>query len=452
MPPLPRVAQVPLSLLPEEWDVVVVGAGPAGTTAAYHLAAAGRRVLLVERAAMPRDKTCGDGLLPDAQRALARQGLLAEVRARAWIAPHGHAESPSGHRLTADVELLLLPRRVLDTLLAANAERAGAALGLGTIARVRDAGDEVELETRGGARLRARYAVLATGADLALARGCLAEAPGRAAWVAFRGYYAGTAASDASGARGVWPAEPLIVYDRALIPGYAWIFPLGASRFNVGVAVATDATGARRVDDPSVPGATARPSGTSGADSGASGLRGALRRFVATHPAAAGLVPADPAQGEGRGANLRTGLRGAAPWNGNRILLTGEMLGTTYPFTGEGIGKAMETGERAAAALLAAWHHPPEGARRALAAYGRGIREELAPRYAGYLLAERWLGRAWLNDALLWLAQRRPGLRAAASGLMDESVDAREVFTVPGIVRAALRPRPRPTSTRGCNG
>ena len=65
----------------EQWDVAVVGAGPAGATAALHLARRGLRVALVDRHRFPRDKVCGDALIPDAIHALERCGLYDTVRA-----------------------------------------------------------------------------------------------------------------------------------------------------------------------------------------------------------------------------------------------------------------------------------------------------------------------------------------------------------------------------------
>ena len=63
------------------WDVIVVGAGPAGAIAAAHLAASQYRVLLLERKQFPREKVCGDGLLPDALRCLDTIGAGEKVRA-----------------------------------------------------------------------------------------------------------------------------------------------------------------------------------------------------------------------------------------------------------------------------------------------------------------------------------------------------------------------------------
>src|SRR5690606_14973468 len=78
-------------------DVIVVGAGPAGSTTAYYLAAAGLDVLLLEKAAFPRDKVCGDGLTPRAARQLARIGI--DTSGPGWIRNKGLRVSGGGMRL-----------------------------------------------------------------------------------------------------------------------------------------------------------------------------------------------------------------------------------------------------------------------------------------------------------------------------------------------------------------
>jgi len=69
--------QVPSGLIADEADVIVVGAGPGGSAAAYHMARHGLRVVLLEKTEFPREKVCGDGLTPRAADLLARElGLL----------------------------------------------------------------------------------------------------------------------------------------------------------------------------------------------------------------------------------------------------------------------------------------------------------------------------------------------------------------------------------------
>ena len=67
--------------LPDEVDVVVVGAGPSGSATAHHLARRGRRVLLLEKTGFPREKVCGDGLTPRAGAALAGLGVDTDATA-----------------------------------------------------------------------------------------------------------------------------------------------------------------------------------------------------------------------------------------------------------------------------------------------------------------------------------------------------------------------------------
>ena len=111
-------------------DVLIAGAGPAGSIAAIRLARAGARVLLVDRARFPRDKLCGDTLNPGALRLLDRAGLRARVEAVSrplegmLITGNGgvHVRGTYGRGLFARA----LTRRVLDQLLVDAAIAAGA--------------------------------------------------------------------------------------------------------------------------------------------------------------------------------------------------------------------------------------------------------------------------------------------------------------------------------------
>lgn len=111
-------------------DVVIVGAGPAGAVTALLLARAGRRVVVIERAAFPRSKACGDCLSAAATGLLSELGLLDRVldagaaRLAGWrlVAPAGHA----GHGRFPDGTALALERLVLDALLLDAAIEAGA--------------------------------------------------------------------------------------------------------------------------------------------------------------------------------------------------------------------------------------------------------------------------------------------------------------------------------------
>jgi flavin-dependent dehydrogenase len=149
-------------------DVLIAGAGPAGSMAAIRLATAGARVLLVDRARFPRDKLCGDTVNPGAMRLLERAGLRARVEAASrplagmLLTGHGgvHVRGTYGRGLFARA----LTRRVLDQLLVEAAVAAGAQFQDGV--RV----ERAMVEETGG-RIAVRGAVLTGVAGRGVAAG-----------------------------------------------------------------------------------------------------------------------------------------------------------------------------------------------------------------------------------------------------------------------------------------
>ena len=109
-------------------DALVIGAGPAGAAAAWALARAGCQVALVDREAFPRDKTCGDGLIPDSLGALATMGLRDAVAREAIAPPALHIVAPGGQSVGLKGGFLCLPRFRLDAVLVEAAVNAGAGL------------------------------------------------------------------------------------------------------------------------------------------------------------------------------------------------------------------------------------------------------------------------------------------------------------------------------------
>jgi flavin-dependent dehydrogenase len=106
----------PAELLPPRCEVLIIGAGPAGSAAAITLARAGLDVVLVDQHAFPRDKVCGDGLIPDAHQALAKLGVLSEVMHQAQQISHLSCTSPRGKQIDIEGTLAVLPRKQLDDI------------------------------------------------------------------------------------------------------------------------------------------------------------------------------------------------------------------------------------------------------------------------------------------------------------------------------------------------
>jgi geranylgeranyl reductase family protein len=399
----PDPEQLSSAAIPDRvWDAAVVGAGPAGGAAAVTLAAGGYHVLLLDREAFPRDKICGDGLLPDALAILGRLGLRQGVTAQGSARRGLSVWSPGRIEAGIPGEYVTLRRRTLDATVVARAVGLGACFARGDVERLEPGpGDLVQLRVLGRDEwVRARFAILATGARTQTLRRFGFPAPPQAPdAVAARCYARSSAQID----------DLLISYDREILPGYAWIFPLGDGLYNVGCGLFR---GGRRSD-----------------------LAETFRRFTTSFPPARELLARGSLVTPLRGAPLRCALHSGVPAVRGRVLVAGEALGTTLPFTGEGVGKALETGERAgrvAAAALQA--DDPE----LLRGYPRDLARDLAPRYAGYRHAEQWLSHGWACDLLARRVRRSRYLRDAAGRVLREEVPPTAVFSVAGLARSLL--------------
>jgi geranylgeranyl reductase family protein len=323
-------------------DVAVVGGGPAGSAAATLLARKGRRVVVVDRATFPRDKCCGDGLTAWALRRLESLGLRpAAVRSWQQVGTVS-VRSPSGR--VADFALpdggvfaAAARRSDLDTSLLELAEAAGATVMDGhPLLGAKIAAGSLKLSIDGLGEISVPWAIGADGAWSPLRRSI--EGGGyRGEWHAQRQYFC-----DVSGPAA---ARMLVWFERELLPGYAWSFPLAGGRANVGL-------GLRR-----------GPGRSTGE------VRGLWRALLERPHVREALGGAASPESPPRSWPIPTSLeRRRLSAAGGRILFAGDAARVGDPMTGEGIGQALETGLLAAGAVLAS--AAPEEARRR---YGRSV-------------------------------------------------------------------------------
>ena len=369
-----------------EADVIIVGAGPAGSATAYHLAQAGLNVLLLEKTEFPREKVCGDGLTPRATKQLIKLGV--DLDAPGWIRNKGLRIIGGGVRLELPwPDLASYPdyglvrtRMDFDQILAERAVAAGAKLRLNTAVTEPILNDNgritgvIAKTPDGEARFSAPLVVAADGNStrLSLAMG-LRKRDDRPMGVAVRRYYTSPRHDDdyLESWLELWDGE-------RLLPGYGWVFGVGDGTSNVGLGLLNTSESFKNVD-----------------------YRGLLKSWLAGMPEEWGYQE-DNATGPVRGAALPMGFN-RTPHYTRGLLLVGDAGGMINPFNGEGIAYAMESAEMAAEVIVQALGRPTAAQReRALHDYPRVLKQA----YGGYYTVGRLFVKAIGDPRVMKFATR----------------------------------------------
>lgn len=400
-------------------DVIVAGAGPGGSAAAYFLAQHGLNVLLLDKSEFPRDKTCGDGLSHHALRALDDMGILGDVVQVGHPVRGVEVYSPRGYSANADVPAtegppdygLVVPRLKLDAMLLERAIVAGARYH--SLVHVTDVerngkGVTVRGEHRGQPySAAARVVIIAIGVNptLLLRIGLLKKAPPmiRAARTYFEGV---TGLTD----------RIVFRFQNVPLPGYGWVFPVSGSIANIGVYQGPPAIPARYM--PVTP-------------------QAALEAFTRLPELQEMLAHAQPT-GPAKGYPLRSDWRG--PAFADRVLLVGEAAGLVNPLTGEGIDCALESGQMAAQHLIHVWSEdglPLEG-------YDQLVRQRFYRLFYACKLIRDVFVNDRLFDQLVRAADRHPDLKTLLLSVVLGTRDASEMLSLKIMQRLALALRTFP--------
>jgi menaquinone-9 beta-reductase len=391
----------------ERYDLLVVGAGPGGSSTAHYASRAGLEPLLIDRQEFPRDKACGDGLMPHAASEVSLMGL------GDWLDEphHGRFTGFSVYTHTAYLRQGVPPslngpygyvvkRKETDAKLLERAIGAGAEFRAGV--RATDllrspAGDVKGIEaTSGGETLRfeAPLVVAADGVGGFAGRGMKSHQNA----VARRQYYRGVDGPN---------KEDLQVFITKDMnengAGYGWVFYLGDGQANVGAGVSTRAI-AR----------TGR------------NLKDFFDRFLEEPQMARWLEGAEP-EGPAKSWSLKMGMWGAKRY-ARGLMMVGDAGSMVHPISGEGVGYALESGR-----LAAAWAHEAHARRdfsaSVLSGYERQLRRQRA--------REHFSGHALVN-LVPNLAMLEPLFRAC-----EKDPDARrtliEGFTGDAPIYSLLR-------------
>ncbi|SDM45307.1 geranylgeranyl reductase family [Streptomyces wuyuanensis] len=374
------------------WDVVVVGAGPAGASAAYAAAVTGRRVLLLEKAELPRYKTCGGGIIGPSRDALP-PGFELPLKDRVHAVTFSMNGRLARTRRSRRMLFGLINRPEFDAALVQHAEKAGAVLRTGvTVSRVEQHGSAVPD--------RRTVAVVLADGETVLAR-AVVGADGSAGRI---GAHVGVKTDQVDlGLEAEIPVPATVAEDwagRVLIdwgpmPGsYGWVFPKG-DVLTVGVI-------------------SARGEGA------------ATKRYLEDFIARLGLAGFEPAVSSGHLTRCRSD---DSPLSRGRVLVCGDAAGLLEPWTREGISFALRSGRLAGEwAVRIAEANDAVDARRQALNYAFAIKAGLG--------VEMGVGRRMLS-----VFERRPGLlHAVITGFRPAwkafSDITRGATTLAGIVRS----------------
>ncbi|MDO5726500.1 MAG: geranylgeranyl reductase family protein [Bowdeniella nasicola] len=417
-----------------EADVIVVGAGPAGSAAAHYLATLGRDVIVLEKSTFPRDKVCGDGLTPGAVRELLLMGMDLDP-ADGWMRNKGLRVVGGGHTImlpwpetpTYPNYGMAKARQSLDLALITHAQASGATLIENAMATApiqlpsgRIIGVQARIKSdeypRGRTvEFRAPVVIDAGGVSARIATAVgITKRDDRPLGVAVRTYFRTPLHDDE------WMESQLELWDGPrgksnLLPGYGWIFPLGDGTANVGLGSVSSTARATRLD-----------------------YKAIFRAWMQNAPASWQFTP-DNQVGPLRSAALPMAYN-RTPHYRQGLMLVGDAGGMVSPFNGEGITYALKAGRIAAEVIhLALARTSAYGTEKTLRTYPR----EMATAHGGYFALGRSFVKLIEHPEIMRICTRygltRPTLMRFVHKLLSDGYEHRGGDAMDRLIAALTR-------------
>lgn len=393
-----------------EADVIVVGAGPAGSSSAYYLALQGHDVLVLDKATFPREKICGDGLTPRAVTELIRMG----IDTTGWIRNYGIRGYGAGNFVEVPwPELASMPnyglakrRKDLDHILIKHAVAAGARFeeGVNVTGAIRHerTGHVIGVTAKANGEpreYRARYVVDAGGVAARLATSLgRAQDKNRPMGVAHRTYMRSPLASTdfMESQLELWDGE---AGKSKNVPGYGWAWPVEPGVLNVGLGSLSSKGVPKGLD-----------------------YKRIFDTWMDNAPAEWGFS-AENMEGPLRGAALPMAFN-RKPLYADGLLLVGDAGGMVSPFNGEGIAYALRSGREAADALGQALSRSSTvAAERALARYPQVMADELGGYYSLGRVFAALIERPEIMRICVTYGLPRPTLMRFVMRLLSDAYD-----------------------------
>lgn len=401
---------------PLKTQVLIIGAGPAGTAAAITLRQYGIETTLVDKDTFPRNKTCGDGIIPDSLSALQRLGVRERVLRSGREITKARMYAPNGKHVNIYGNFATIPRYKLDHILLDSSVEAGTRFLSG---HKLDNPIEDEGHIRGASfrrikdnkieHIEADITILATGAATPPLLACGIQGRTKPNAVGMRAYFKVpySIAKDID--------FLCFSYDSRNCPGYGWIFPGPGNIYNMGVIKFLDTKRSTAKEN----------------------LRNMWENYINSFTLARQVVEASRPVERLQGAPLRCNMSGSQfPRPG--LLVVGESAGLTYSLSGEGIGKAMASGIIAAQSIASAGSWDYAELLRASSEYVNSFRQKHEKKYIDYKKAQDWM--EWPSVCNLFAARGGEDsfIQRQMSGIFAETSETRKLFSPGGVIRALI--------------
>lgn len=403
-------------------DVLIAGAGPAGSGLAYHLASKGASVIVVEAEKFPRDKVCGDGVSPVALAELHRMGITDTKKFKKANEVNKVGLFIKDQKVFINLtkpdrlpfHARIIPRLKLDTWIYEAAKKAGAVylestrvIGYVTssnAALVQLKSDEKEFQ------LKARVLVGADGSNSTVARQLRGGKPSEEfQLLGLRAYFEGVNGPD---------DRVDIYFSEESFPGIFWLFPKGSGGANIGIAMVSQTF-------PNKP----------------SHVKELLLNHINKNPDIAERIGTGKTDGKIRGWPI-TFFNSSASITGHRLLLAGEAAGLINPLSGDGIQYALLSA-RWASETLETCLQGDDFSNAALHSYRQKVSSELGYDFElSNLLVQlprnKTFSKTWMTilSVIISRAKKDPEYAATIAGIFEGTYPSYNALTLPFIIKS----------------